>query len=58
MKASGIDKALISQALGHCSDVTKQYYGSYHQAQGGAVTPDLVEAARAVQVAEKPSFSK
>jgi integrase len=58
MKVSGIDKALISQALGHCSDVTKQYYGSYHQARGGAVTPDSIEAARAVQVAKKPSFSK
>lgn len=58
MKASGIGKALISQALGHCSDVTKQYYGSHHQARGGAITPDLVEAARAVQVVEKPSFSK
>lgn len=52
MKASGIDKALISQALGHCSDVTKQYYGSYHQARGEAITPALIEAARTVQVAK------
>jgi integrase len=58
MKASGIDKALISQALGHCSDITKQYYGSWHQARGGSVSPNLVEAARAVQLAKKPSFSK
>jgi integrase len=33
MKASGLDKGAISQALGHCSDVTKQYYGSWHQAR-------------------------
>lgn len=58
MKASGMDKMLIAQALGHCSDVTKQYYGSWHQARGSSVAPRLVEAARRIQVAEKPNFSK
>jgi hypothetical protein len=58
MKASGMDKGAISQALGHCSDVTKQYYGSWHQARGTSVAPQLVEAARAVHMAKKLNFPK
>lgn len=46
MKASRMSSAEISEALGHCSDVTKQYYGSANQARGGSVAPKSVEAAR------------
>ncbi|MBK4739201.1 site-specific integrase [Noviherbaspirillum pedocola] len=45
-KASGMDSASISEALGHSSEVTKKYYGSWHQARGGSVAPQSVEAAR------------
>lgn len=51
MKAAGSDVAEISGALGHCSDVAKQYYGS--ASQGGrarAVTPLNVKATRNVRM--------
>lgn len=58
MKGSSMDKSTISEALGHCSDVTKQYYGSWSQASASTVAPQLVEAAHEVRVVEKPNFSK
>ncbi|GAC1416495.1 MAG: hypothetical protein NVSMB6_18860 [Burkholderiaceae bacterium] len=51
MKASGIGAAEISAGLGHCSDVTKQYYGSASQGGGtGSVAPAKVEASREVRI--------
>lgn len=58
MKASGLDAAEISAALGHCSDVTKKYYGSWSQGRAGGVAPQSVEAARAVRIAKSPAFRK
>jgi len=58
MKASKMGREEISQALGHCSDVTKQYYGSWSQGRAGGVAPRSVEAARAVRIAKKPAFRK
>lgn len=54
MKASGMDTAEISAALGHCSDVTKQYYGSAGQGRrAGSVAPASVKAAREVRISPK-----
>lgn len=57
MKASGMGAEEISVALGHCSDVTKQYYGSASQGgRSGAVVPARVEAARQVRMAAKGKY--
>lgn len=46
MKASGMGAAEISAGLGHCSDVTKQYYGAASQGGGArSAAPSKVEAA-------------
>lgn len=51
MKASGIGDSAISQALGHCADVARSYYGQWQQgAAGSGVSPMRVESARAVRM--------
>lgn len=53
MKASGVDDATISQALGHCADVARSYYGSWQQGRrSGGVAPKQVEAPRPVRVTD------
>lgn len=54
MKASGMGAAEISAGLGHCSDVTKQYYGAASQGCGArSVVPLKVEAERNVNMTSK-----
>ena len=51
MKAAGMEDAAISQALGHCADVAKSYYGQWQQGRkSGGVAPAKVEASRSVRV--------
>jgi integrase len=42
MKASGMEDAAISQALGHCADVARSYYGQWANGieQGRGAVPD------------------
>lgn len=57
MKASGMDDATISQALGHCADVARRYYGTWQQGSaGGGVAPKSVAAARAVKIAQESKY--
>lgn len=57
MKAGGMGSEEVSAALGHCSDVTKQYYGSAQQGgRAGAVAPPKVEAARPVKITPKSKY--
>lgn len=58
LKAAGMNGGEVSAALGHCSDVTKQYYGVRSQGGAGSVAPQSVKAARAVQIAKKLGFKK
>jgi integrase len=54
MKVSGFDDAHISQALGHCVDVARSYYGQWQQGRAhGGVSPQMVQAPREVRV-KKP----
>lgn len=58
MKASGMNAAEISAGLGHCSNVTKQYYGTASQGGGArSVAPLKVEAERKVMVARSKPVS-
>lgn len=54
MKAAGMDGADISAALGHCSDVARQFYGSASQGRTRAAIPLKVEAARPVRITIQP----
>ena len=50
MKASNLDPAQISAALGHCSDRTREYYGRQSLGRkSGGVAPSFVEATRPVR---------
>lgn len=50
MKAARMSEEEISQALGHCSDVARSFYGHWQMGGGGGVAPKRVEAARLVRV--------
>lgn len=51
MKANGLEDALISQALGHCADVARSYYGQSQQGRAGnGVAPCSVKAARTIRM--------
>jgi integrase len=57
MKAAGIDDASISQALGHCADVARSYYGQWQQGRAhGGVSPKMVQAPRQVRIT-KPALA-
>jgi integrase len=54
LKASGMDDSAISQALGHCADVARSYYGQRQQGRKeGGVAPNRVAAARLVRQAPR-----
>lgn len=51
MKAAGMEDDVISQALGHCADVARTYYGQWQMgAKTGGVVPKSVEAARKIRI--------
>lgn len=59
MKASGMEDAEISAALGHCADVARSYYGQWQQGTAsGGVAPKRVEAARRVRVKKQLTVAK
>jgi integrase len=50
MKASGMDDSAISQALGHCADVARSYYGQWQMGSSNGVAPSGVKATRPVRI--------